>query len=182
MAARRLIIVMIVLFGVSAVLASQAPQRDGDDEGDTESTAATSTTTATQPAPAATPPAAPPADAPAASVTGAPAGEANILCGDATCAEIGVDRPQIQVIPVELGESFAVIVTSRGTTDLVEIPGLGLIDSVTPFKDATFRFVADSVGDFGINLVESDRLIGRIEVRRPAAAETKGPAKPKASS
>ena len=181
MAARRLIIVMIVLFGVSAVLASQAPQRDGNDESDTESTAAT-TTTATQPAPAATPPAASPADEPAASVTGAPAGEANILCGDATCAEIGVDRPQIQVIPVELGDSFAVIVTSRGTTDLVEIPGLGLIDSVTPFKDATFRFVADSVGDYGINLVESDRLIGRIEVRRPGADENKGPSKPKASS
>ena len=179
MAARRLIIVMVILFGVSAVLASQAPRRDENAEEDTQSTAPAEGTGTEQ---AATPPG--PAGATGgeqagATVTGAPAGEPNILCGDATCAEIGVDRTQISVIPVELGDSFALIVTSRGTTDLVEIPGLGLIDSVTPFKDATFRFVADTAGDYGIKLVESDRLIGRIEVRPPPKTKKKAPAKPR---
>ena len=75
------------------------------------------------------------------------------------------------MVPVTQGQQLTLLVKSPRKTDLVEIPALGLIDSVTPDKPAIFDLFADRVGDYGVRLVEGDRLIGRVEVRQRAREE-----------
>ena len=87
------------------------------------------------------------------------------------CATIEIDPKLTAVVPVTQGQQLTLLVKSPRKTDLVEIPALGLIDSVTPDKPAIFDLFADRAGDYGVRLVEGDRLIGRVEVRQRAREE-----------
>lgn len=166
MAARRLIIIMLVLLGLSALLAVQLPQQSRETRSGTESTTTTESTATAPPekAPAVPPPA-------AADPVAAGKQPVDILCGEDQCATIQIDPKLTAVVPVTQGQQLTLLVKSPRKTDLVEIPALGLIDSVTPDKPAIFDLFADRVGDYGVRLVEGDRLIGRVEVRRRAREE-----------
>lgn len=158
---------MLVLLGVSTLLASQAPQQQrGEDAQETDADADAATADSggarSEPAtPGATQPSAGPGSAgPKRLPAGVPCVPGKL------CATIEADPERISVVQVRLGEQLALTVRSPGATDLVEIPALGLIDSAEPFKPANFDLLATRAGDFGIRLVEADRLVGRIEVRR----------------
>lgn len=168
MAARRLIVILLVLLGLSALLAVQLPQQSRETRSGTES-ATTTTTDTTATAPTETTPAAPP-PAPAEPVA-AEKQPVDILCGEDRCATIEIDPKLTAVVPVTQGQQLTLLVKSPRKTDLVEIPALGLIDSVTPDKPAIFDLLADRPGDYGVRLVEGDRLIGRVEVRPRAREE-----------
>ncbi len=135
MAARRLLIVMLVLLGVSTLAAALVPPRSAR-EGSTTST----TTEATETGPLDTVPR-----------------------GEGKSARIEVDSNRISVVPVALGDQLSLTIASD-RADLVEIPAIGLIDSLGPNGPALFNVFASRVGSYGIRLVEADRLVGRIEV------------------
>ncbi len=166
MAARRLIIIMLVLLGLSALLAVQLPQQTRETRSGTESTTTTESTASAPPEKAnAVPP------PPAADPVAAGKQPVDILCGEDQCATIEIDPKLTAVVPVTQGQQLTLLVKSPRKTDLVEIPALGLIDSVTPDKPAIFDLFADRAGDYGVRLVEGDRLIGRVEVRQRAREE-----------
>lgn len=152
MAARRLIIILLVLLGISTLLAAQLPdQTSEEDEQGSETTTATATTAQGQTGTTPT---------------------AKVPRGEGTSATITVDPKKVSVVPVSLGDQLALTVKSAGEADLVEIPALGLFDAVSPEAPATFDLFADRAGDYGIRLVEADRLVGRIEVRPRARGES----------
>jgi hypothetical protein len=142
MAARRLLIVMLVLLGISILAAALVPPRNLRD-GSTASTIA-EPTEPTETAPPDTVPR-----------------------GAGKSARIEVDAKRISVVPLTLGDQLSLTIASK-RADLVEIPALGLIDSLGPNGAALFDVLPSRAGSYGIRLVEADRLVGRIEV-------TKGP-------
>lgn len=168
MAARRLILLMLVLLGISTLLASQAPRQPGGESSQETETGTANGSEQKASEPAGTGPAGGKTEVepkrPGPFTEGVPCVPGKL------CATIDVDPERISVVPVKLGEQLALSVRSTKATDLVEIPALGLIDSAAPDKPANFDLLADRQGDFGIRLVEADRLIGRIEVR-PRARE-----------
>lgn len=163
---------MLIVLGISTLLASQAPrqQEGGGDQGtETQETQAADAGGGAGSEPAGT---APGGAADAAAKPGRAKGKQlpeGVPCGTGnSCATIDIDAERITVVTVDLGEQLGLTVRSPSATDLVEIPALGLIDSADPFKPANFDLLADRKGNFGIRLVEADRLIGRIEVRPQA--------------
>jgi hypothetical protein len=156
MAARRLLIIMLVLLGVSTLAAAMIDTSSFRDEG-TGSTVASETATE-------------------ASVPEDTVPEGSEL----KPVIIEVYRAPVTVIPVRLGDQLPLIVRAR-KADLVEIPALGLLEPVDSRAPARFDVFADATGNYGIRLVNADRVVGRIEVRKrgtaspPAAATGDGP-------
>lgn len=144
MAARRLIVVMLILLGISTLLAALLPDRVPQSED--EQTASQTTST-----PSETTAAAPPE--PCKTVL--------------KCFELDADEKKIAVIPVEAGDQL-VLEVAYSADDLVEIGELGFIDVVGPGNPATFDIFTDRPGTYGIRLVDAARTIGRIEVTEPA--------------
>jgi len=143
MAARRLIILMLILLGISTLAAALVPTPDRDRE-DTETTATTAGTDAT-----ATEEAAPaPSDQPE---------------GTQLQARIEIGAGKIPVVPVELGDALTLEVRSdrRG---LVEIPALGRVEAVSPETPAFFYLLPRTEASYGIRFLGSDRVVARIEV------------------
>lgn len=140
MAARRLVIIMLVLLGVSslaAVLVGNRPLNTTD-----------STTTTPPPEPA------------------APAGRA--VDGRLLSLKVEVDDDRIQVVPVKAGDQLELTVASR-KADQLEIPALGLLEPVALGSPARFDLLIEAPGSYGMRLVRADRLVLRIEVaKRPA--------------
>jgi hypothetical protein len=154
MAARRLVIIMLVLLGVAAGLAALAPDRESGE--DTVGSSETETTTETEAAAA------------------EPSGDTETASGPQTegpqvplTFDIKVGGKKLPVVPVEPGEPFSLVVRSQAA-DQVEIPRLGLIDAVGPGAPARFELLAEAEGDLGVRLVNAERLVARIEVRSEA--------------
>lgn len=161
MAARRLVIVMLVLLGVSAGLAALVPERESD-EGtvgssetqtttEAETTAETETNKESQPA------------------TGAEPDSSGVQM-----AKITVGGRKFPVVPIMPGEQLSLVVNSK-IADQVEIPALGLIDAVGPGAPARFELLPEEEGDLGIRLVNEERVVARIEVRSEARGESGQP-------
>lgn len=148
MAARRLVIVMLVLLGISAGLAALVPTREPDD--DTAGSTETETTDTTE-------------------STAAPADDGPVMF------DIKVGGEKFPVVPVTLGDQVSLVVRSKAA-DQVEIPALGLIDAVGPGAPARFELLPEETGDLGIRLVNAERVVARIEVRSEARAESDRPA------
>src|SRR5262245_41193470 len=145
MAARRLLIVMLVLLGISTLAAALVPPRALRDDG-TGSTAATTT----EPAETAAP-------------NPVPAGtllEAEIEVGGHDIPVVGTESQ-----PVRVGDQLELSVTCH-CRDLLEIPALGLVDAVAPDTPATFDLLPTQPGSYGIRLVEEGRVVARIEVEK----------------
>jgi hypothetical protein len=123
MAARRLLIVMLILLGVSTLAAALVPQRTLRDGGATTGavTRTAPTTTMTQATPHYVPP-----------------------------TKITVGGRKFPVVaPVHVGDQLTLLVRSRFPTQ-IEIPEFGLIRFATRDTPARFVLLADIPGTFGI--------------------------------
>jgi hypothetical protein len=124
MAARRLLIVMLVLLGLSTLAAALIPQRTLRDENGTGSTTRSTTTTQTNPAPVYFPP---------------------------TKITVGGKKFPI-VSPVHVGDQFTLLVKSRFPTQL-SIPEFGQFGFAAPSAPARFELLAKTPGIFGVLFV-----------------------------
>jgi hypothetical protein len=152
MAARRLLIVMLVLLGLSTLAAALVPQRTLNEGGTTGTTTTQPTTTA----PAATP---------------------NSAFLRPTKITVGGKKFPI-VAPVDAGSQITLLVRSRFPAEIT-IPEFGLIGFATPNTPARFALLADSPGTFGIVFGSSSKpgvegtTAARIVVVQPGAKERK---------
>jgi hypothetical protein len=158
MAARRLLIVLLVLLGLSTLAAALVPQRTLN-EGDTTGTTTNQTTTTT---PTATP---------------------NPAFLRPTKITVGGKKFPV-VSPVHVGDQLTLLVRSRFPTQ-IEIPEFGLLGFATSNTPARFELLADTPGTFGIlfGATAKPHVTGkpaaRIVVVQPGAKEQKkaGPKK-----
>jgi hypothetical protein len=150
-AARRLLIIMLVLLGLSTLAAALVPQRnlnEGETTGGT--TTQTGPTVTTTPAPEIVPP----------------------------VAEISVGGRKFPVVPVSVGDQFTLLVFSRRPREIA-IPEFGLVGFATPETPARFELLMETAGTFGIVFTGSGKAAGRIEVSDPSAKK-KRKARPRA--
>ncbi|HSD25488.1 MAG TPA: hypothetical protein VLB79_14305 [Solirubrobacterales bacterium] len=152
MAARRLLIVMLVLLGLSTLAAALVPQRTLKDGG-TTGTATTPSTTTT--------------------ATGAP----NPAFRRPTKIIVGGKKFPV-VAPVSVGDQLTLLVRSRFPAEIT-IPEFGLVGFATPDTPARFELLADTPGTVGILFGDSGKPgvtgkpAARIIVVQPGAKEQK---------
>jgi hypothetical protein len=140
MAARRLLIVMLVLLGLSTLAAALVPQhsRRGETTGATTSTQPTTTTT-----PAVPPP------------------------GYVRPTKITVGGRQFPVVsPVKAGDQLVLLVASRFPTQL-EIQEFGQVGFAAPDAPARFALLPTTPGTFGIQFQPSGKVAAQIRVVAP---------------
>lgn len=150
MAARRLVVVMLVLLAVSTLAAALLPQPER-----TETPPAQKQPKQKRPA----------QETPAA-------GEGGLLLE----ARMRVGRREPKTVRVQLGDQLQLAVAAPFGDD-VEIPALGLTVPVTPYAPAIFDLLADSRGTFPVRTVDSGLLAGRLLVGRPGSGRC-GAARP----
>jgi len=160
MAARRLLIVMLVLLGLSTLAAALVPQGTLN-EGDTTGTTTTqpTTTNATVPNPAFLRP-----------------------------TKITVGGKKFPVVsPVAVGSQLMLLVRSRFPTQIA-IPEFGLVGFATPGTPARFELLVNAPGTFGILFGASPKPgvqgkpAARVVVVRPGAKQKKKAGKAKRKS
>jgi hypothetical protein len=139
MAARRLLIVMLVLLGLSTLAAALVPQRSLN-EGDTTGTTTTQPTTSTPT-------------------------EQNPARLRPTKITVGGKKFPV-VSPVAVGSQLTLLVRSRMPAEIA-IPEFGLVGFATPDTPARFELLLETSGTFGIVFTASGKVAARIEVRRP---------------
>jgi hypothetical protein len=142
MAARRLLIVMLVLLGVATLLAALVGDRTLREEGTSSTIASETTQTETETVPTDTIP-------------------AGVLRTEAI--EVGRGKPE--VVRMEVGEQLELIVSAE-KADQLEIPALGLLQPVLPDAPARFDILGTAVENYGMRLVRADRVVARIEVSK----------------
>jgi hypothetical protein len=147
MAARRLLIVMLVLLGLSTLAAALVPQRTLN-EGDTTGT------TTTQP------------------TTTAPTAVPNPAFLRPTKITVGGKKFPV-VSPIPVGDRLRLVVRSRFPAEIA-IPEFGLLAFASPDAPARFELLPDTPGTFGILFAASDKPAGQIRVVAPAASEPGG--------
>jgi hypothetical protein len=140
-AARRLLIVLLVLLGVSTLAAALVPQGTLN-EGDTTSTTTTQATTT----------------APTASPNPAFLRPTKITVG-------GKKFPVVS--PIHVGDQLRLLVRSRFPAE-IEIPEFGLLGFASPDAPARFELLPETPGTFGILFADSRKPAGQIEVVAPA--------------
>jgi hypothetical protein len=167
MAARRLLIVMLVLLGLSTLAAALVPQhslRDGT----------TGSTTTTQPTESTTTPAPPPA-------------------GRSLSVEIFVGGKKVPVVaaplckkrkpecePLHVGDQLSLEVLSKEQAEL-EIPAFGLVGVASDNSPAFFQLLPQEPGTIGVLFTSPRQVAARIVVLSPQAAK-KTVQKPKPKS
>jgi hypothetical protein len=134
MAARRLLIVMLVLLGISALAAALVPGQRLN-QGTSSTSTTTEETTAVDTLP-----------------------EGRLLT-----ATIDAARPKLQVVQLKLGDELILLVKARVRDD-VEIPALGLVEPVDPVTPARFDILPPETGSYPIRLVTGERRVGRVQV------------------
>ena len=133
MAARRLIIIMVVLLGISTIAAAFAPVREEEK------------------------PATPPrTERPQPDDDG---GEGS----DIKRVKVRVNNRPSPTIRVEPGQELILSISSRFGDD-VEIPALGLVETMSPLAPAVFDLYLDEPTAFGISTVGSERLVAKVVV------------------
>jgi hypothetical protein len=135
MAARRLLIVMLVLLGLSTLAAALVPQRS------LRNGTTTSTTTTTPPS---TTQAAPPAVFKPTEIT------------------VGGRKFPI-VYPVRVGDRLTLLVRSTVPTQ-IEIPEFGQLGFAAPAAPARFELLAREPGTFGILFAPTGKVAAQIRV------------------
>ncbi|MDX6615124.1 MAG: hypothetical protein QOD60_215 [Solirubrobacterales bacterium] len=153
MVARRLLILLLVLLGISTLAAALAPVKSPKDK--------TTTTTATTATPTVTTPSAPPAKS---------AGLFKYT--------IDANSKNVNVIELYVGEELLLTVKSK-LYDQVSIPKLGQIEPVSPGFAAKFDLYLDHPGTSAVRLIGANRLVGRLRVSPGARPEkARGKARP----
>jgi hypothetical protein len=167
MAARRLLIVMLILLGLSTLAAALVPQRTLRDG-----------TTATTTQPAQTAPKPLPAGGRSIQAKVVVGGTKIPVVAGPICAATGKPR----CAPIHVGDQLTLLVRSEVSTQL-SIPEFGLVGFATPETPARFELLATSPGTFGILFVPPqnvggclEKVAGRIEILRPGGkAQEAGP-------
>jgi hypothetical protein len=144
MAARRLLIIMLILLGLSTLAAALVPQRTLND-GSTSNSTTRSTPATTAPGP---PSPLPPV------------------------AEITVGVKKFPVVPVRVGDQFTLLVLSRRPRE-ISIPEFGLVGFATPDTPARFELLPEVPGTFGIVFAASGKAAGQIRVVEGSAKKKK---------
>lgn len=156
MVARRLLIVMLVLLGLSTLAAALIPTnrlRNDDTASTITDRTQPTTTTAAEPPP---------------------------LEGRSLKTAITVGDGPVKVVPIEVGDQLHLVISSA-RSDQLEIPALGLLEAVGPNLPARFDILAREPIDYGIRYVQANRVVARVEVakRKPkpkkAGDAPKGP-------
>jgi hypothetical protein len=154
MAARRLLIVMLVLLGLSTLAAALVPQhslRDGTTSGTTTTQPTQSTTTAEPP--------------PGRSL------EVQIAVGKKVpvVADTLCDKRKRKCEPLHVGDQLSLQVLSKRQTEL-EVPRFGLIGVASPNAPAFFQLLPQEPGTIGVIFTSSRQVAARIEVLSAKAA------------
>jgi hypothetical protein len=156
MAARRLVILMLILLGISTLAAALVPRPDrGDDEETaTEGTVGAGTgTTAAAPAEG---------EPPTASR------------GKLLRARIGIGAGEIPVVPIKVGDNLSLEIRSK-RAGLLEIPALGRVEAVSPGTPAFFDVRGREPASYGVRFLGGNRVVARIEVEpRKRKSEERG--------
>lgn len=162
MAARRLIIVLLVLFAISIVAAMIAPERRGPLLGDrssssTDSTTSTTTTTTEAKAP-----------------DDLPAG------GEALTVRIEASESKPESVEAFVGDQLELNVGSERSRE-IEIPAFGEVETAAPDAPADFNLLLRDAGKLPIIDADSGALLGRIDVAEPkdSGPDTKSNNEPK---
>lgn len=146
MAARRLLIVMLILLGLSTLAAALIPQRTlRNGTGSTTQTTTTTTNTPTNPASSYIRP-------------------TKIVVG-------GKNFPIVS--PVHVGEQFMLLVKSESPAQ-ISIPEFGQLGFTAPGAPARFELLATAPGRFGILFASTGNVAGQIRVY-PAGAKPPKP-------
>jgi hypothetical protein len=140
MAARRLLIVMLILLGLSTLAAALVPQHTLRNRTTTGTTTPSVPSTPTAPITNALPP----------------------------VAEITVGGKKFPVVPVHVGDQFTLLVHSRRPRELA-IPEFGLVGFATPDTPARFELLPNTPGTFGILFTGSGKPAGQIDVVKRSA-------------
>jgi hypothetical protein len=147
MAARRLLIVMLVLLGLSTLAAALVPNHSLRGGGTTGTTSTQPTTTQ----PASTERTQPSSVVP-------------------PVAEITVGGKKFPVVPVQAGEQFTLLVLSHRPQQ-ISIPEFGLVGFATADTPARFELLPDTSGTFGILSAGTDKPEGQIQVLARSSKE-----------
>jgi hypothetical protein len=141
MAARRLIIVLLVLFGISVAAAAIAPDRKGGLIGasSSDSTSASSTT----------------------SDSSAPSAAAGVTL----TARIDAGSARPEAVNGFVGDQLELAVTSREKGRVIEIDEYGVTEFAGPNAPAEFNLLLRDPGRFPITDGGGGRIVGRLVVR-----------------
>jgi hypothetical protein len=140
MAARRLLIVMLILLGLSTLAAALVPQHSLRGGTTSDTTTTQPTTTQTETSPAFVPP-----------------------------TKISVGGKKFPIVsPVKVGEQLILLVGSPFPTQL-EIPEFGLVGFAAPQAPARFELLPTAPGTFGILFAPSGKVAAQIRVVAPGA-------------
>jgi hypothetical protein len=155
MAARRLIIVLLVLFAVSIVAAMIAPERRGPLLGDrssssTDSTSSTTTTTTTETTTA-----------------------DELPSGEALTARIEASPAKPESVEAFVGDQLDLNVGSERSRE-IEIPAFGITETAAPDAPANFNLLFREAGKLPIIDADSGELVGRLDVSEPRGTGTGG--------
>jgi hypothetical protein len=164
MAARRLLIVMLVLLGLSTLAAALVPQHELRNRG-TTATTTTQPTTTTTPEP--------------------PAGrslEVQIVVGRKKVPVVADQLCKKQIpkcAPLHVGDQLSLQVLSARQSEL-EIPSFGLLGVASPNAPALFQLLPREPGTIGVLFATSHQVAARIQVlsAKDAAKAIRSP-KPK---
>jgi len=149
MAARRLLILLLVLLGISTLAAALAPVKSDRDSTTTETTGAGTTSTGTEPAASAQP----------------------VKSAGLFKYTLDADAKNEKPIQLYVGEELQLTVTSK-LYDQISIPELGQVQAVSPDGPAGFDLFFDEAGDYAVRLVDEDRKVGVLKVSPGARPET----------
>jgi hypothetical protein len=155
MAARRLLIVMLVLLGLSTLAAALVPQhslRDGT----------TASTTTTQPTESTTTPELSPGRS--LSVDILVGGKKVPVVANPICKQ---RKPRCE--PLHVGDQLSLQVLSRGQAEL-EIPAFGLIGVASNNSPALFQLLPREPGTIGVLFTSPREVAARIQVLSAKAA------------
>jgi hypothetical protein len=155
MAARRLLIVMLVLLGLSTLAAALVPQhslRDGTTTGATTTQPTQSTTTAEPP------------PGRSLQVQIFVGGEKVPVVADTLCK---ARKPRCE--PLHVGDQLSLQVLSKRQAEL-EVPTFGLIGVASPNSPAFFQLLPREPGTIGLIFTSTRQVAARIEVLSAKAA------------
>ena len=85
--------------------------------------------------------------------------------GNRVSKTIDASAKGVERIRLRLGDQLALTVRSA-IADQVEIPALGLLADVDPDAPARFDILAQTRGEFEVRLLDARRTVGGITVRR----------------
>lgn len=102
-----------------------------------------------------------PSSSPSAGGPAAPAEQPDVI--EQT---ISAEAAEATTVEIPLGATVRLTVTAKAL-DGVEIEALDRFAGVSPDAPAEFELYADRAGSYDVRLVESGRLVGRLEVSSP---------------